>query len=118
MMRGLLFVAPLPIVATAAGQPRFVAVSVEPPTSVEIVLYAAGASGKVLATTERTGKGRFDASVLQNVGTLEMVEETCGERKRVPLIGSNGQMPQGAILQAIGRQGRRSIRLRSHIRSV
>ena len=83
------------VAATAAQQQRVVAVSVDPPTSIEIVLYAPGASEKVLAKTERTGKASFEASVLQNLGTLEVIEESCGEQTRVLLLAANAQAQQG-----------------------
>ena len=79
--------------AAMAPQQQPVAVSVEPPMSLDVVLYAAGAAGKVLATTDRSGKGAFDAGSLQNLGTLDVIEETCGEQKRVLLVAPMNQPP-------------------------
>ncbi len=73
---------------------RSVSVTVQPPAAIQIVLFAAGADGKPLTTTDQTGKGSFDSSAVMNLGNLAINEETCKDRRRVLLVASNAKAPQ------------------------
>ena len=73
---------------------RSVSVSIQPAAAVEIILFAAGADGKVLTTTDQNGKGSFDSSGLVQLGNLTINEETCKNRRRVLLVASSSKAPQ------------------------
>jgi hypothetical protein len=73
---------------------RSVSVTVQPPAAIQIVLFASGADGKALTTTDQTGKGSFDNSALANLGGLAIVEETCAKSRRVLLVASSAKAPQ------------------------
>jgi hypothetical protein len=73
-----------------------VSVNVQPPKAIEIVLFSAGATGKVLTTTDRDGQGNIDGAALANLGRLDVIEETCGPRTRVLLVASNGKATDAA----------------------
>jgi hypothetical protein len=80
--------------AFQAQKGRSVSVSVQPPAATEIWLFSAGTDGKVLTTTDQTGKGSFDSSTVVNLGNLAINEETCKGRRRVLLVASNAKSPQ------------------------
>jgi hypothetical protein len=70
-----------------------VPVSIQPAAAVEIILFAAGADGKVLTTTDQNGKGSFDSSAVANLGNLTINEETCKTRRRVLLVAATAKAP-------------------------
>jgi hypothetical protein len=71
-----------------------VAVSIQPAAAVEVILFAAGAGGKLLTTTDTNGKGSFDSSRLANLGNLTINEETCKNLRRVLLVASGAKATQ------------------------
>jgi hypothetical protein len=73
-----------------------VSVNVQPPAAIEIVLFSAGATGKVLTITDQKGQGSIDGGAFANLGRLDVIEETCGPRKRVLLVASNGKVTDAA----------------------
>jgi hypothetical protein len=86
--------------SVAAQGGRAVSVTIEPPTAIEILLFLAGMDGKLLTTTNRSGKGSFDSSTLGNAGALTVAEQSCGERKSVLLVASNAKVPESRGCQA------------------
>ena len=73
-----------------------VPVNVQPAGAVQIVLVSSNAAEKVLTTTDQKGQGSIDGVVLAALGRLEVIEESCGPRKRVLLVASNGKVAAGA----------------------
>ena len=71
-----------------------VSVTVQPPAAIEILLFSAGAAGKVLGRTDQNGKGSFDGSALANLANLTINEETCKNRRRVLLVASGAKALQ------------------------
>src|SRR5579872_3207098 len=61
-------------------------INVQPPSSVDVVLFAALNSGKVMATTNAMGKGTMDVTDLLNLGKVDVVEEKCPDHDRVLLV--------------------------------
>jgi hypothetical protein len=84
-----------PSLVVIAQSVSSVPVTVQPPTPVDIVLFSADATGKVLTTTNQKGEGTIDGGALGNLGRLEMIEETCGPRKRVLLVAPKSKAPEG-----------------------
>src|SRR5438552_3175839 len=70
-------------------------VNIQPPTSVEIVLYSTVNAGKSLAFTGEDGKGSIDVASLSNLGKLVVIVEKCPDRTRV-LIVATGAEPESA----------------------
>jgi hypothetical protein len=64
---------------------------VQPPAAVDVVLFSADATGRVLTTTNQKGEGTIDAAALSRLGRLDVIEETCGARRRVLLVAPNGR---------------------------
>src|SRR5262249_45854523 len=71
----------------AAAQGRQTApINIQPAMSMDVVLFAAANAGKVLATTDASGKGMMDVSDLINLGKLDVVEEMCPDKTRLLLV--------------------------------
>ena len=75
----------------SAQTPPNVSVSVQPPGVVQIVLVAANAAETVLTTTDQRGQGSIESRALAKLGRLEVIDDTCGDRKRVLLVASSGR---------------------------
>jgi len=73
-----------------------VPVNVQPAGAVQIVLVSSNAAEKVLTTTDQKGQGSIDGAVVAKLGSLDMIEESCGSRKRVLLVASNGKVADRA----------------------
>ena len=73
-----------------------VPVNVQPAGAVQIVLVSSNAAEKVLTTTDQKGQGSIDGAVVAKLGPLDMIEESCGSRKRVLLVASNGKVADRA----------------------
>jgi hypothetical protein len=72
----------------AQGSGR-VSVRVQPPARVDVVLFSANAAGRVLTTTNQKGEGTIEAAAVVTLGRLDVIEETCGARRRVLLVAPN-----------------------------
>jgi len=72
-----------------AESPALVPVSVNPGTSLDIVLFASANDGKPLTHTNAHGRGAFSASEVAELGKLDVVEEKCSDQTRVLLIPAN-----------------------------
>jgi hypothetical protein len=83
----------------AAAQGQSVPVDIQRPGSVDVVLVSAttGQSGKVLTTTDASGKGNISADddKLINAGKWDVYQETCPGKDRVLLVPAGGQTPEG-----------------------
>ena len=78
----------------AAAQGRQSApVNIQPPTSVDVVLFSAMNAGKVLATTDSNGRNNMDVTDLINLGKLDVVEEKCPNQTRVLLVAQGTRTP-------------------------
>jgi hypothetical protein len=86
-------VAAMNLILDAQGG-QSVSVSIQPAAAVEVILFAAGADGKVLTTTDKNGKGSFDSSGLANLGNLIINEEICKNGRRVLLVASSAKARQ------------------------
>ena len=73
-----------------------VSVSVQPPAAVQVVLFTADTSDKVLTTTDQKGNGSIDGGALAKLGRLEVIEESCGTNRRVLLVASNSKVADRA----------------------
>jgi hypothetical protein len=82
-----------------AAQGQSVPVDIQGPGSVDVVLVSAttGPGGKVLTTTDASGKGSISAEddKLINGGKWDVYEETCPGKDRVLLAPAGAQIPDG-----------------------
>jgi hypothetical protein len=85
----------LPVAGLSAQGLPPISVNVQPPAVVDIVLFSSDAVGKALTTTDQKGQASIDGSALANLGRLDVIEETCGPRKRVLLVAPKSKAPEG-----------------------